>query len=137
MQRLRDTICLGCGNFIPKSRMSFAKYCSDKCRIEHSEGGSGLELASGTTGAIAELLISADLMRKGWNVFRALSPSCPCDLIIMRDNIIKRIEVRSGYRLPSTGNLGFPKKNSDLGKSDHFAIYVHRTGEICYLPEID
>lgn len=53
----------------------------------------------GTKGAIQELKVSADLLRKGYQVFRSVSPSCYCDLVIIsKEGIIKRVEVRSATK---------------------------------------
>ena len=52
------------------------------------------DVASGTVGAIAELLVAADLLSRGYHVFRAMSPACPCDLLVMKDNLSARVEVR-------------------------------------------
>lgn len=54
-----------------------------------------------TKGAIQELRIAIDLMNKGFHVFRSLSPSCPCDLVAMKDGISHLVEVKSGIRLKS------------------------------------
>ena len=37
-------------------------------------------------------------MSEGWHVFRSLSPSCPCDLVVFKDldNPI-RVEVKTAY----------------------------------------
>lgn len=56
-------------------------------------------LPTGTVGAINELRVSVDLMARGYAVFRALSPSCPCDLAILKDDNLIRVEVKTGYRL--------------------------------------
>lgn len=52
-------------------------------------------------------------MQKGFDVFRALSPSSDCDLLIMdrKTRITKFIEVRTGYRSKNTGRLTYPVNN--------------------------
>ena len=55
-------------------------------------------ISTSTVGAIQELLVSVDLMEKGYHVFRALSPSCPCDLFALKDGKAFDIEVRTAYR---------------------------------------
>lgn len=52
----------------------------------------------GKEGAIGEMLVTVDLMRKGFDVFRAISPSCPCDLIALRGIQMVRVEVTKGRR---------------------------------------
>jgi hypothetical protein len=53
-------------------------------------------LSSGTTGAIGELKVSVDLMERGFELFRALSPASSCDLIASRGERFFRVEVRTG-----------------------------------------
>jgi len=53
-------------------------------------------MSPGTCGAASELVACAYLMRAGYEVFRAVSPSTSCDLIACRDGVTKRVEVRSG-----------------------------------------
>jgi Holliday junction resolvase len=86
-------------------------------------------LPSGTTGAMSELMISADLMKHGYDVFRALSPSCYCDIIATRSDGSLRIEVRTGYRNQS-GKVGFPKNTN--GDIDAFAVYIREDNSIHY-----
>lgn len=50
-------------------------------------------------GAISELLVAADLLDKGFDVFRALSQHASCDLIALdADGSVSRIEVRTANR---------------------------------------
>jgi len=68
--------------------------------------------ASGTTGAISELRVSADLLYKGYSVFRALSPNCPCDLAILKGDKLLKIEVKTTCYSPS-GAVVYPKPKND------------------------
>ena len=108
----------------------WAKYCSDKCKNKHYNRTTGritgLGLATGTVGAIGELLVSVDLLKKGYEVYRALSPACSGDLIIEKDNKIQKVEVRTGYKnLNQT--IYCPKQNI---KADIKAIIIHSNKEI-------
>ena len=87
-------------------------------------------IAPATTGAIGELRVCADLMERGYEVFRALSQSRhSCDLVAMRGAFMLRIEVRTGTRRPdSTGHVTY-LKNHTLRK--------HRTGSLAYTQEPD
>ncbi len=49
-----------------------------------------------TIGAIKELLVSADLLEQGFEVFRSVSPNASCDLIIHRNGEMWKVEVRTG-----------------------------------------
>jgi len=94
-------------------------------------------LTSGTTGAIGELLVAADLLQKGYHVFRAQSPSCPCDLAILKDNRLLRVEVRTGHRSRATGKVYPPvKDNLSNGKYDLYVQVVHGPLEITYFPPL-
>lgn len=93
-------------------------------------GRTGTGLTTGTTGAISELVVSAELMRRGYAVFRSLSPSCFCDLIAHKDGRQYRVEVRTGYRA-QTGKLGFPRNTH--GEIDIFGVNVPGTGEVIFL----
>lgn len=55
----------------------------------------------GTTGAVSELRVAADLLERGYEVFRAVSPSCSCDLAVLKDGKLVRVEVRTGYESPT------------------------------------
>lgn len=56
-------------------------------------------VTSGTAGAIAELRVAVDLMQRRYHVFRALSPSCPADLVAFHDGDLAPIfiEVRTAH----------------------------------------
>jgi hypothetical protein len=43
-------------------------------------------------------------------VFRALSPNCPCDLVLLIDGRVFRVEVTTGHRA-SNGKMMVPKKD--------------------------
>jgi hypothetical protein len=81
----------------------------------------GCGLNAGTVGAIGELIVSADLLQKGYEVFRALSPSSSCDLAILtKEKKLIRVEVKTGYRTKMTGRLGCAKP--DNARFDILAI---------------
>jgi hypothetical protein len=58
-------------------------------------------LPTGTVGAMAELLAATDLLMKGFEVFRAVSPSASCDLAILKEGKLLKVEVRTGYKRPN------------------------------------
>jgi hypothetical protein len=110
--------------------------CSSDCHRKRKAQTSGREawqtdIPSGTVGAITELVIATDLMKRGYSVFRALSPACFCDLIAINDNEHLFVEARTGYRAPKSGNLSYPKKTR--GSVNVFAVFVPITSEIFYL----
>jgi hypothetical protein len=101
--------CIYCRGEIPPERQRRnAKTCSFRCandllkaRLRKANPSNGM--ATATVGSIAELVAAVDLMRRGCNVFRALSSSCPCDLAAVRGGRLITVEVRSAHtRLDGT-----------------------------------
>lgn len=91
---------------------------------------------TGTVGAIAELEVATDLMKKGYEVFRSLSQSCSCDLAILKNKKLFRVEVKSAYR-NSNNSVSYPEQSHNKGhKYDILALYLHRENKIIYRPEI-
>ena len=65
-----------------------------------------------TLGAMQEYKVMLLLMERGFDVFRAVSPSASCDLIAMKDGSMKRIEVRTARYIGKNGDkINYPKKN--------------------------
>lgn len=91
-----------------------------------------LKLPTSTVGAISELRAASDLLGKGYHVFRALSPACPCDIAVLRDGKLLRIEVKTGYRT-ATGKLyKSPAHNNEF---DILAMVL--PDEIIYEPPLE
>lgn len=92
--------CRACGKFFPDKQGK--RSCSRKCKQKayakpitslHKEWG----VNTGTSGAIAELMVSSDLLQQGFEVFRALSPASSSDLLAFKLPIPAfRIQVRIG-----------------------------------------
>ena len=95
----RAAICKNdAGYAISRASHDRGRFLMDECSVP-----------SGTKGAAAELRVAADLMMRGYHVFRALSPACPCDLIAYRDGEPPiRIEVKSGP------NIAFGSDKNDV-----------------------
>lgn len=131
--------CEFCGeNF--RTRRKYTKYCTGACaKLAHKARakiekryGPGPNLNSGNRGAVSELIASADLIQKGFEVFRSVSPTTSCDLIALRNGILFRIEVRTAYR-NKVGNLMYAK-NQKPGRMD---IYAAVCGyEVIYIPPL-
>lgn len=133
-------ICTVCNGDIPAGKRPWAKTCSKRCSRErataiHRQKNPPTGLPSATVGAIAELAVAADLLSRGYEVFRAMSPSCSCDLAINSGGILIRVEVRTGY-ITSTGRLGYPKPATDKGRQDIYAVRT-KDGVITYIPDLD
>jgi hypothetical protein len=114
---LPPRFCVYCKQQIDISVKSYPvkKYCSDECRRQHlhkqyAAANKCWNLPTPTIGALSELKVSVDLLSKGFAVFRALSASCPCDLAVLIDSKLLRIEVTTASRTPR-GNISFPQHN--------------------------
>lgn len=100
-------------------------YCSRECDLEqqrkHYER-SPLSVRNATTvGMISELVVCADLMRLGYEVFRAVSAASSCDLAVLKDGTLKRVEVTTGHR-KNGGKVFHCKKPSP--KYDILAVVI-------------
>jgi len=92
-----------------------------------------LGIDTGMAGAYCELAVCGDLLLRGYQVFRSISPSSPYDLIaVSRDGLILRIEVKHAYRNPRTDKLHCSKRN----RGDVLAMVVSDEGAIVYDPEL-
>lgn len=116
-----------------------AKFCSNRCANESGRrrfrevAGSRSDLPTGTVGALSELLVCTNLLERGFSVFRSVSPSCPCDLIAMKDSKTIRVEVKTAY-MSLGGKLMAPKH--DRWKYDTIAYAVRGHG-IVYNPPLE
>lgn len=124
-------------SFTPKFRRT--RFCSMKCS-RHSYYTKNYipspyeqaKVGRSNVGAASELRVAADLMLRGFDVFRALSPQCSCDLAILRDGKLLRVEVRSGRPAKNRKRpfWAHPKKN----KSELFALVL--PDDIIYVPPL-
>lgn len=129
--------CVVCGDvFYPTTgHEGSQKYCNSKCGnkiwkkdthgILSSKG-----IAGSTVGAIAELEVSCDLMKKGYSVFRSVSPASNFDLVGFLGEKLVTFEVRTGY-IYTTGTLGFQRKPTD--RADFYAVVVRSPYKILYV----
>lgn len=122
-----ERLCVTCQQPFLTNRQR--KYCSDACAYERTTDLVG-RLSTGVVGAIGELVVSADLMRRGYAVFRAVSPSCYSDLIAKKDGRVLEIEVRTMHR----GRNGKPyfsrKLHADI---NCLALWDRATNHVTYL----
>lgn len=130
----REDYCKQCGEFIPTNRWSF---CSTECRRKYNREQYRLQnpfkgTTRSTTGAISELRVAVDLMSKSYSVFRSMSPSCPCDLVILKDGKLLRVEVRTTYRTTG-GNIYKVKPSRDNPENNDIYAWV-LPDEIVYEP---
>lgn len=129
--------CVQCKAAIPFEREKRrAKYCSDLCKVarqkeqwrEQNERPE-IRIASGTVGAIGELRAAAELLSKGYEVFRAVSQSCSCDLAILKDDELLRVEVRTGFYSPN-GKLSYNRGRDRASSAKYDVMAVVSAKEI-------
>lgn len=127
-------ICKHCGKEFIKNYDN-QLYCSKDCRVKFVYGGGSpfKDISAGTVGAIGEVFVSYDLLGRGFEVFRSVSPSSSSDLIIKKDNLLRTVEVRTGYLSSDETRLSYPKKNI---RSDILAVVVHSENKVIYIPEL-
>lgn len=127
--------CAKCGaNFLSNQRK--AKFCSDKCRKMTARERSGVSLMDKypkmkrlSVWKMSELIVCADLMQKGFDVFIAASPSSYCDLIAKKeDGVLYEVEVRTGY-ITQGGSTAFARSLRDT--ANIYGVYF-RDGRIIY-----
>lgn len=105
------------------------RFCSRRCAALHKgiKGKPRQKAHNSRTGAFSELVVSIDLLRRGYHVFRALNPDACCDLVAVKDEQVLRIEVRTAV-LNKNGVVQTNRK----GSYDVFAAVVDR--DVFYEP---
>lgn len=127
-------VCVYCSGEIPVDKPHNARYCSDVCAHTANWRGKYEGLTTGIVGAINELLVAADLLRRGLHVFRAMSPSCPCDLTVLKGSTLLRFEVTTARKSLVTNTISYPKHNPE---NYDFMALVFPDGTIQYLPSLE
>lgn len=144
-EMMSGRICDACGGPIgvkvaSQQKVGKKRYCSRECRrnsirlsyrVAHTAQNLGNGICNSTSGAMGELIVAADLMRKHYNVFRALSPASICDLVIVAGKNVHRVEVTTGS-MSASGKLKFIKH--DPKRYDTIAVIVDK--EIIYVGDL-
>lgn len=130
--------CMHCGQTMA-APAKHQRFCSKECRTKARQQQYGKELdfkqglrPASTTGAISELTAAADLLRRGYHVFRSVAPNSPCDLVILKDDRLQKVEVTTGSRT-GFGKLCYPGKTGSNYSFDVLAVVEH-DGKVTYLP---
>jgi hypothetical protein len=112
------------------------KYCSAECRKEHyyakNRNMAYPNLTTGNIGTIGELGVAADLLKRGYDVFKSVSQSCWTDLVIYAKDRFQSVEVKTGSRT-TTGRLVYGKPYIT---TDIVAILLPNN-EIVYIPPFE
>ena len=106
--------CFVCGKLF-STRIEHRKYCNKECNKiaqgkYYNRQSVFPNIPAGTVGTISELIVATDLLKKGYEVYRPLSPSCSADLLAEKKDKIFKIEVRTGYK-NLKGKIFFPPNN--------------------------
>lgn len=85
-------------------------------------------------GAVSELVACADLLMKGFSVFRSVSPASFYDLIAIKNDLFLGIEIKTG-RYSKSGKLYYPEKNI---KGKCLIVYTDSDNKLHYVthPEL-
>ena len=135
-------LCSNCGKEIDKDvdRYGMRKYCSTYCshqyytkRYRETVMTTKYNLPRSTVGAMHELIVCVDLLKKGFSVFRSVTPNCSCDLAILKNNKLLKIEVKTGYKV--NGKIQYPHL-SEENKQNHDVLAVVVHGETYYIPDL-
>jgi len=127
--------CKYCDKPIPLTRRRNAIYCSEDCCLfaikkrYHSLNPQST-LAPTASGAVSEYKVIIDLLNRGFEVFRSVEPGSTCDLAILRNNKLLRVEVKTS-KYSSSGKPFPPNKPV---KADILASVMPDT--ILYTPSL-
>lgn len=133
----KKMICKQCGKEFSGTRQ--CDFCSNPCRRhawfkENYIPSPHKHLDRANTGAISELRVAVDLLSKNFEVFRALSPHCSCDLAVLKDGKLLRIEVRTGRAAGNGKSMFWTKPKKDKTRYDIFAVVLE--DRILYTPQL-
>lgn len=113
------------------SNLTRKQFCNNRCRKKLVLGERASSLSTATRGAVSELRVAVDLLERGYEVFRALSPSCSCcDIAILKDGKLLRVECRTGSYLKS----GKHYHTTQNIRADVLAVIL--PDKIIYAPEL-
>ncbi len=91
------------------------------------------KVATLNLGAVSELVVAADLLARGFDVYRAIAGQCAADLVAVRDGQRHLVEVRSA-NVTATGAWKFNPKQKVHESYDVLAL-VTPDGQIEYRPD--
>lgn len=133
----------GCNQPVPEARQKrHSKFCSRACTLADSRvkwrcNNAPLDIPRGTTGTVSELLVCVDLLKRGYEVFRSMSPACSCDLAALKDHVLCRIEVKTGFRSATKKNIHYSMNSKQVGQHDVLAIVLVGENIIEYRPTLE
>lgn len=120
-------LCAQCGEAFPANPNRVRKFCSDPCRAHfYRSKRSAIDvqfakMPPGLRGAISELSACADLMERGFLVFRAVAPHGPYDVIAAKGRDVLRVEITTGTIL-ADGRISYPRHERHAKAFDVIAV---------------
>lgn len=133
-----ERFCAVCGAGLgPKypNRIYCSRRCQDKKLRERIDGlGFAHHIPRRSVGASAELVVAADLLNLGYQVFRSVSAHAECDLVILKNGALWTVEVRTSQR-KMNGDISMSpiaKMRADIGAVVVFGGSI----EIIYAPPL-
>ena len=122
-------ICPCCKKSFYK-KVANQKVCSKECSNKYWGRTSTIGIATSSVGAISEMMICSEMLKRGYSVFRTISNASFCDVVAIKASEILLIEVRTGYRQMG-GADSFPKNlHNKIATPTHYGVYFPRTNEI-------
>lgn len=123
------------------SRLKFTRQCAnagvdpDFDTTVWADSNSNIACKIGAVGATGELLVAADLLRQGFDVFRSVASNAACDLIALMGNRLCRIEVKCAV-IDKHGRVRFKHLGFDPAKHDVLALVFLKDCRIEYRPTL-
>ena len=133
---MNGRICKLCGKPIPIIRRKHAIYCSSDChhlslKSRYHSLNPQSTLSPTASGSISEYKVIIDLLIRGFEVFRSVEPGATCDLAILQNNKLLRVEVKT----TKYSSIGKPYKPQKPIKADILASVMH--DRILYTPSLE
>lgn len=89
-------------------------------------------LNGGIIGTISELMVVIDLLKKNYQVYKAVAPTNPGDIVVFKNDTYYAIEIKTGYISPS-GSIRYAGKIH----TDYLALITPKTNKILYFIKQD
>jgi Holliday junction resolvase len=77
--------------------------------------------------------VCADLLHRGFEVFRAVSPSCSADIIAQKNDQLYRIEIKTA-RISHKGKITYAKPVNTTKYDVLALVFPDNKNEIMYIP---
>lgn len=135
-------LCGFCEKPILVPNLKGRKFCSSRCRQQNATAERKKQnphigsVSRNHLGAASEMVVAADLLRRGYPVFRSMTHQSPFDLVVMVGSKLYRVEVKTGYK-DRNGRIysGHTFEKALVGRFDVLAEVVG--AEVAYKPRLE